>query len=248
MRPRSNAAMTDTDRKERFMRPRSNTAMTDTYRKERSKMTAPTHSAPPTRARPKIDRPILVEGKYDKITLTALFDATVLTTGGFAIFNNKEKQALLRRIASERGLLVLTDSDGGGKQIRSFLSTILDKSKVTMLYIPKIEGKEKRKAHASKSGTLGVEGMSRDVLTRILAPYFSDAAPRCASARPITKIDFYNDGLTGQEGSTDRRRALATALSLPDDMTANALLEAVNLLCDYDAYRAALDTITTAAP
>ena len=200
-----------------------------------------------TEKKPKIDRPILVEGKYDKITLTSLFDATVLTTGGFSIFNDKEKQALLRRISSERGLLVLTDSDGGGKQIRSFLSTILDKSKVIMLYIPKIEGKEKRKAHASKSGTLGVEGMSRDVLSRILSPYFTDAAPCERKTPPVTKLDFYNDALTGKECSTARRRALALSLSLPDDMTANALLEAVNLLCDYDAYRAAVDAIDALA-
>ena len=197
----------------------------------------------PPQAKPKIDRPILVEGKYDKITLTSLFDATVLTTGGFSIFNDKEKQALLRRICNEKGLIVLTDSDGGGKQIRSFLSTILDKNKIVMLYTPKIQGKERRKTHASKSGTLGVEGMPPEELFRILSPYFTTAKKRSAPTRTITKLDFYNDGLTGTDGSTERRRALALSLSLPDDMTANALLEALNLLIDYDAYRAALDAL-----
>lgn len=200
-------------------------------------------STPKETAKPKIDRPILVEGKYDKITITSHFDATVLTTGGFSIFNDKEKQALLRRISTERGLLVLTDSDGGGKQIRSFLSTILDKSKILMLYIPKIEGKEKRKVHASKSGILGVEGMSREVLYRIFSPYFTDAASRVSHSRAVTKLDFYNDNLTGKDGSAERRRSLALSLSLPDDMTANALLEAVNLLMDYDAYRTAVDAL-----
>lgn len=200
-------------------------------------------STPTETAKPKIDRPILVEGKYDKITITSHFDATVLTTGGFSIFNDKEKQALLRRISTERGLLVLTDSDGGGKQIRSFLSTILDKSKILMLYIPKIEGKERRKVHASKSGVLGVEGMSREVLYRIFSPYFTDAASRVSHSRAVTKLDFYNDNLTGKDGSAERRRSLALSLSLPDDMTPNALLEAVNLLMDYDAYRAAVDAL-----
>ncbi len=200
-------------------------------------------STPSEISKPKIDRPILVEGKYDKITITSHFDATVFTTGGFSIFNNKEKQALLRRISSEKGLLVLTDSDGGGKQIRSFLSTILDKNKVAMLYIPKIEGKERRKAHASKSGILGVEGMSREVLYQIFSPYFTDTASRASHSRAVTKLDFYNDNLTGKDGSVERRRALALSLSLPDDMTANALLEAVNLLMDYDAYRAAVDVL-----
>ena len=200
-------------------------------------------STPKETAKPKIDRPILVEGKYDKITITSHFDATVLTTGGFSIFNDKEKQALLRRISVERGLLVLTDSDGGGKQIRSFLSTILDKSKVLMLYIPKIEGKERRKVHASKSGVLGVEGMSREVLYRIFSPYFTDTASRVSHSRAVTKLDFYNDNLTGKDGSAERRRSLALSLSLPDDMTPNALLEAVNLLMDYDAYRTAVDAL-----
>ena len=200
-------------------------------------------STPKETAKPKIDRPILVEGKYDKITITSHFDATVLTTGGFSIFNDKEKQALLRRISTERGLLVLTDSDGGGKQIRSFLSTILDKSKVLMLYIPKIEGKERRKVHASKSGVLGVEGMSREVLYRIFSPYFTDTASRVSHSRAVTKLDFYNDNLTGKDGSAERRRSLALSLSLPDDMTPNALLEAVNLLMDYDAYRTAVDAL-----
>lgn len=200
-------------------------------------------SIPTETAKPKIDRPILVEGKYDKITITSHFDATVLTTGGFSIFNDKEKQALLRRISTERGLLVLTDSDGGGKQIRSFLSTILDKSKILMLYIPKIEGKERRKAHASKSGVLGVEGMSREVLYRIFSPYFTDTASRVSHSRAVTKLDFYNDNLTGKDGSAERRRSLALSLSLPDDMTPNALLEAVNLLMDYDAYRTAVDAL-----
>lgn len=192
---------------------------------------------PQNTTRPRIDRPILVEGKYDKITLTSLFDATVLVTGGFSVFNNKEKQALLRRVASERGLLVLTDSDGGGKQIRSFLSGILPREKITMLYIPKIEGKEKRKSAPSKGGLLGVEGMSREVLFKILAPYFTDAEHTPSDGKRITKVDLFCDGLSGSDNSSERRAILARFLSLPDDMSANALLEALNLLFTYEEYQ-----------
>ena len=199
--------------------------------------------APQNTTRPCIDRPILVEGKYDKITLTSLFDATVLVTGGFSVFNNKEKQALLRRVASERGLLVLTDSDGGGKQIRSFLSGILPREKITMLYIPKIEGKEKRKSAPSKGGLLGVEGMSREVLFKILSPYFTDAEHAPSDGKRITKVDLFCDGLSGSDNSAERRAILARFLSLPDDMSANALLEALNLLFSYEEYQSAIHSL-----
>ncbi len=188
----------------------------------------------------KIDIPILVEGKYDKITLDSILDAHILCTGGFSVFNNKEKQALIRRIADARGLLVLTDSDGGGKQIRAFLSGILPKEKVTMLYIPKIEGKEKRKRHAGKSGLLGVEGMQAETLRAIFTPFVSNGEQTPKTTRPVTKTDFYLDGLSGAPDATVRRARLATHFSLPDDMTANALLDALNLLCDYEEYKRAI--------
>ena len=111
----------------------------------------------------KISLPIIVEGRYDKSTLSGFIDATIITTGGFSIFNNKEKQALIRRIG-EGGIIVLTDSDGGGKQIRKFLAGILPSDKIHNLYIPKIEGKESRKRKPSASGNLGVEGMEKEVL------------------------------------------------------------------------------------
>ena len=188
--------------------------------------------------KPRIKYPIIVEGKYDKNTLSQIFDCTVLVTGGFGIFNAKEKQALLRRIA-EGGVVVLTDSDGGGKQIRSFLSGILPKDKIHNLYIPKIEGKERRKRTASKAGTLGVEGMERDVLLKVLAPFIlSDEGelPEKRSERRITKVDLFENRLTGYPNSSDRRAALCRAAELPEDMTPNALLEALNLLFGYDGF------------
>ena len=188
--------------------------------------------------KPKIKYPIIVEGKYDKNTLSQIFDCTVIVTGGFGIFNAKEKQALIRRIA-EGGVIVLTDSDGGGKQIRSFLQGIIPKEKIHNAYIPKIEGKERRKRVASRAGTLGVEGMGRDVLVKTLAPFISSAgdvqeAPK--ASKMITKVDLFEHKLTGYPNSSEKRAALCRAAGLPDDMTPNALVEALNLLFDYDGF------------
>lgn len=124
----------------------------------------------------KLTRAVLVEGRYDKIMLENLLDATILTTEGFGIFKNTEKKALLRRIAGTRGLIVLVDSDGGGRQIRSYLTGLLPKSGVTHLYIPPVAGKESRKAHRSRAGLLGVEGTDADTLRALFAPYAVPAA------------------------------------------------------------------------
>lgn len=186
----------------------------------------------------KIALPIIVEGKYDKNTLSQIFDCTVITTGGFGIFNAKEKQALLRRICAG-GAILLTDSDGGGRQIRSFLNSILPKDKIHNLYIPKIEGKERRKSAPSKAGTLGVEGMSREVLERVFAPFTLDgenANTERKNEKMITKVDFFAHKLTGYPNSAERRRKLCAFAELPDDMTPNALLEALNLLYGYDGF------------
>lgn len=189
----------------------------------------------------KVSMPIIVEGRYDKATLSGFVDAVILTTGGFSIFNNKEKQALIRRIA-DNGIIVLTDSDGGGTQIRKFLSGIIAPEKIHHLYVPKIEGKEKRKAHHSAAGLLGVEGMEREVLERLLVP-FSDNAAEKRGTREITKLDFFLDGLSGAENSSEKRAALALRCGLPDDMSAKALLEAMNLLYGYEEYKNILSKI-----
>ena len=190
----------------------------------------------------KIKYPVIVEGKYDKNTLLQIFDAHVITLSGFGIFNSREKQALLRRLAAD-GIIILTDSDGGGRQIRSFLLGILPPERVHNAYIPRVEGKEKRKTRASRSGLLGVEGMSREVLERVLAPFVIDGGRGELSSkneqREITKLDFFLDGFSGGEDSSLRRRALAERFELPPDMTAKALLEALNLLIGYSEYKAA---------
>ena len=191
----------------------------------------------------KISLPIIVEGRYDKSTLSGFVDATVITTGGFSIFNNKEKQALIRRIGS-KGIIILTDSDGGGKQIRKFLSGILPKEKIHHLYIPQIEGKESRKRKPSASGNLGVEGMEKDVLIRLLTP-FVDGEKVQKGGKMITKVDFFADKLTGCEGAVENRRKICEVCDLPQDMTPNALLEALNLLYGYDEYKRLVEKFIT---
>ena len=145
----------------------------------------------------KISLPIIVEGRYDKATLSGYIDANIITTDGFSVFNNKEKQRLIRRLC-QGGVILLTDSDGGGKQIRSFLSGLLPKDKIYHLYIPEIEGKEKRKAQRSAAGLLGVEGMKKDVILKLLEPFAGGEILR-KSDKMITKVDFFEDKLTGAD-------------------------------------------------
>ena len=191
----------------------------------------------------KISLPIVVEGKYDKSTLLSMFDTTVITLGGFAVFNSKEKQALLRRVAKD-GIILLTDSDGAGKQIRSFLNGIIPKDKIYNLYIPKVKGKEKRKSAPSKEGLIGVEGIGREELMRILSPFFAQNESDCYSPKNsgemITKVDFYMDKLTGFDNSAAKRDKLAEYFNLPSGMTPNALLEALNIITDKEGYRRAV--------
>ena len=191
----------------------------------------------------KISLPIVVEGKYDKSTLLSIFDTTVVTLGGFAVFNSKEKQLLLRRIAKD-GIIVLTDSDGAGKTIRAFLNGIIPKDKIYNIYIPKVQGKEKRKTAPSKEGLLGVEGMAKDELVRVLSPFIvedgREGYTHKNSGEMITKVDFYKDKLTGFDNSAARRDKLALYFNLPSGMTPNALLEALNIVTDRAGYEQAV--------
>ena len=197
----------------------------------------------------KISLPIVVEGKYDKSTILSMFDTTVVTLGGFAVFNSKEKQLLLRKIAKD-GIIVLTDSDGAGKMIRSFLNGIIPKDKIYNLYIPKVEGKEKRKSAPSKEGLLGVEGMGREQLERVLAPFALKEGGGGVLSRNttemITKVDFYKDKLTGADNSALRRDRLALYFDLPTGMTPNALIEALNIVTDKSGYERAVKECETA--
>lgn len=176
----------------------------------------------------KIKYPIIVEGKYDKIKICSLFDATVITTDGFSIFNKKEKLSLLRALAEKGKIILLTDSDGGGHLIRSHIKSAISPDKIINLYTPKVEGKEKRKREASKEGFLGVEGIDKDTLMALLMPFTDDSEQ--SNHEPITKADLYALGLSGRDDSRAKREALLRALSLPHDMTPNAMLSAINIL------------------
>lgn len=185
-----------------------------------------------------IPYPVVVEGKYDKIRLSNILDAQIITTDGFGIFRKEEKRVLLRRLAAASPLIVLTDSDGGGTVIRSHLSGMVPRDRIIPLYIPKIRGKERRKDKPSAEGTLGVEGMEDSLLYELFRPYAqSDSDPLVrAQENPLSKVDFFEDGLTGGPDSTKRRDELAAKVGLPSGMNANALLEALRLLLSYEAY------------
>ena len=193
--------------------------------------------------KPRIALPIAVEGKYDKITLSSIFDCTVIDLGGFGIFKSEEKRALLRAVGRD-GLIVLTDSDGAGKLIRSHLSGLFPKERLHHLYVPRIEGKEKRKTAPSREGVLGVEGMSREILLRVLSPFIVGESVEKSEKEPITKQDFYLDGLSGGVDSAAFRNRLAAFFDLPPAMTANALLSALNVITDREGYRAAVESLS----
>ena len=193
----------------------------------------------------KIKEVIVVEGRYDKNTLSQIVDATVITLGGFSVFNDKEKLAFLRKLAEKQGLIVLTDSDGAGFVIRNYLKGALPKELVKQAYIPDIHGKERRKRKAGKEGKLGVEGMSPEVLLAALeragATFENGAGETSPVKDPITKADLFALGLTGGDGSSQKRQALLKKLDLPEHLNANAMLEALNLLYDRAALEAAVE-------
>ena len=190
----------------------------------------------------RIDYPIIVEGKYDKIKILSVADACVIQTDGFGVFKNSERLALIRKLAEKDKIIVMTDSDGAGKLIRSHITSAIPKDKLIQLYIPQVEGKEKRKQAPSAEGYLGVEGTEADIIRRLLEPFASGAEARVLHAE-ITKLDFYELGLTGKDDSSSRRDELALAIGLPKKMTANALLAAVNVLMDRDELYSVMESL-----
>ena len=192
----------------------------------------------------KIPYPVIVEGRYDKLRLESVIEAHIISTDGFGIFKKEEKASMLRALAQKTPLILLTDSDGAGKLIRSHLTSVLPPERVIQLYVPRISGKEKRKNEASAEGILGVEGMERTLLYELFAPYANaEAVENRMAENPLSKTDFYEDGLTGGEGSREKRDALCIRLGLPTGMTPNALLAALRVLCTYEEYCALVERI-----
>lgn len=188
----------------------------------------------------KIPYPVVVEGRYDKLRLECVMEGQILTTDGFGVFNRAEKQQLLRAMARRSPLILLTDSDGAGKLIRSYLTSCLPSDRLIQLYIPRVKGTERRKRQPSAEGTLGVEGMEQALLYRLLAPYAKGDALERTEQNPLSKADLYADGLTGCPNSAARRDALAEQLGLPPGMTPNAFLSALRFLLSYTEYRQAV--------
>lgn len=190
----------------------------------------------------KIPYPIIVEGKYDKLKLSLVCEGLIIKTDGFGVFKKNEKAALIRALASKTPLIVLTDSDGGGIVIRSHVSSLVPRDKLIQLYIPRIEGKEKRKSEPSKEGTLGVEGMETELLYGLLHPFSEENGGEAAfklqkiANNPLKKVDLYIDGLTGGENSALKRDEVAKKFGLPEGMSAGALLEALRVVASYEEY------------
>ena len=187
----------------------------------------------------RIKQAIVVEGRYDKNTLSQIVDAPILETSGFGIMKDKQQLKLLRRVAESRGLIIFTDSDGAGFVIRNYLKGAIDSKYLLHAYIPDIPGKERRKAAPGKEGKLGVEGMTPQVILEALRKAGATVVgeEKVRSTGNITKQDMMELGLSGGQGSSELRKQLLKRLDLPEHMSANALLQAVNLLYTLDELR-----------
>lgn len=187
----------------------------------------------------RVSEVIIVEGRYDKNTLSQIVDATVIETGGFGIFNDPEKRAMLKALAEKRGIIILTDPDGAGFIIRNRIKGFIDNKYIKNAYVPDVYGKEKRKSKASGEGKLGVEGMSGDVIIEALrrcGATMSDA-DTAAPKSTITKADMYALGLTGKPCSAEKRDRLKAKLSLPRHLSTDSLLEVLNVLVTKEELR-----------
>lgn len=192
----------------------------------------------------KIKEAVIVEGKYDKIKLSGILDTVIIETDGFAIFKDKEKQKLIRFLSEKRGIIIMTDSDSAGFKIRNFINGITKSNNIKNVYMPDIYGKEKRKTESSKEGKLGVEGMKTDVIISAL----NKAGVLCSenektNGKEITHTDFFEDGVSGGENSSEIRKMLAKELELPERMSSSSLLKIINSYMTYDEYKEAIKIV-----
>ena len=185
---------------------------------------------------------VIVEGRYDKIRLSELIASPVIETGGFRVFKDKEKQALIRQIAEKRGILILTDVDSAGFVIRNFLRGIVPEERIRHGYIPTVPGKERRKKEPSKEGVLGVEGVDRDALIAAIRSSGAEIVGESITDRgAITKADFFSYGLSGGENSALLREQVMRSLGLPRYLSCSAMIAAVNCLFTKEEFEAFLD-------
>ena len=190
----------------------------------------------------KLKQAVIVEGRYDKIKLKNIIDAPIIETNGFRIFNDKQRQSLIRQIAEKRGILIMTDSDGAGFVIRNFLKGTVDKSKIKNCYIPQLSGKEKRKERGSAEGFLGVEGVPDEVIIEAVRKSGAEIiGEETVKRNEITKADLFSLGLTGTENSAQKRKQLLDKLNLPGYLSTNAMLTALNCLYSLEELKKIID-------
>lgn len=175
----------------------------------------------------KLSEAVIVEGKYDKIKLSNILDAFIIETNGFAVFKDKTKLSFIKKLAKERGIIILTDSDHAGFMIRNYISSGVPKEQIKNVYIPDIFGKEKRKNTPSKEGKLGVEGMTKEVIVEALSKA-GITSSKSVCSDPVTTVDFYDLGLTGGAGSKAKRKALCKVLDLPEFLSTSSLISCIN--------------------
>lgn len=185
--------------------------------------------------------PVIVEGKYDKIKLSSVISSQIIVLNGFAVFKEKEKVALIKKLSQKTKLIVLTDPDGAGLVIRNYIKNIVPHDRLINLYIPEIKGKERRKAEMSKEGLLGVEGIDNEALYKILEPFCIDGVIKEHTS--VTRADLYDDGLLGGNDSSLLRKKLCIKCGLPQNISTSALVEALCLLYSHDEYKALVDSI-----
>ncbi len=190
----------------------------------------------------KIKEVIIVEGKYDKIKLDSLIDATVISVDGFRLFKDKEKKELIKMYAEKRGIVILTDSDSAGFLIRNHLKGWVDPKFIKNAYIPEIPGKEKRKVKPGKEGLLGVEGMTKEVIADALGKAGCSESER-QDLTPVTKTDLFLRGLSGSENSENLRQKFMKEAGFPSKLSANAFLEAVNSFLGKEGFEEVLNKI-----
>lgn len=184
----------------------------------------------------KLDKPIIVEGKYDKITLENIVDTLIIATDGFRIFKDKDKCEMIKTLAQKFGVIVLTDSDSAGNMIRGYIKKIAGDCEIINVYVPRISGKEKRKEKGSKEGILGVEGMTADILTEAFSKCGVFGKCVAKKSKKITKCDLFTYGLSGGENSSEKRISFLKYISLPENLSSSAMLDVLNTIFDFNEF------------
>ncbi len=193
----------------------------------------------------KLRQAVIVEGKYDKIRLSSVIDGVIIVTNGFGIFKDKEKLALIRFYAEKTGIIILTDSDRAGFIIRNHIKGAVKKGSIQNVYIPEILGKERRKVKPSAEGTLGVEGMDKEILLKAFKKAGITSSNTDAPKDPISKTDLFELGLSGGKNSGELRRRLLSFLELPSLLSANSMLEVLNTMMTTEELRETMNKIET---